>query len=80
MPLRQAVTRSAAQSEIVIVRFGDATEGQIEVQPEPVAGDKLFAWLHALKSDYGVSVAFADMAQSQEGLINAQVLVLERQP
>ena len=79
VPIRQAVTRSADVADIVIVRFGDSSGEQIEIQPAPVAGDTLFAWLSTLRTEYGVSVAFADIAQNSDGLVNAQVLVLERQ-
>ena len=77
-PLRQAITTSALSSQIELVRIGAEQNGQIEVQPAPVSGDLLFAWLSDLQLRYGVTVAFADMARAEEGAVNAQVLVLER--
>lgn len=77
-PLRQAVTGSAASSNIDLVRIGAEVNGQIEVQPEPMDGDKLFQWLGLLEREYGVSIAFADIARADEGGVNAQVLVFER--
>lgn len=78
VPLRQAVTAAASDWEVVLVRIGAEANGQIEVQPEPIDGDKLFGWLDSLQADYGVSVSFADIARGDDGLANAQVLVLER--
>lgn len=80
IPLRQAITGTAQQREIVLVRIGAETNGQIEVQPEPTNGEALFTWLEELEKTYGVSVAFADMARNEDGFVNAQVLVFERQP
>ena len=78
VPLRQAVTQSAAAANIVIVRFGDASGNQIEIQPAPTPGDTLFQWFNTLREEYGISVVFADLAQNSDGLVNAQVLTLER--
>ncbi len=77
-PLRQAITASAVASGIELARIGAEANGQIEVQPEPVSGDVLFAWLRQLEMRFGVSVVFADMAGADDGAINAQVLVFER--
>lgn len=77
-PLRQAVTGSAAASDIELVRIGAEVNGQIEVQPALMDGDRLFQWLGVLERDYGVSVTFADIARAEQGGVNAQVLVFER--
>jgi general secretion pathway protein M len=77
-PLRQAVTGSAASSDIDLVRIGAEVNGQIEVQPQTIDGDKLFQWLGVLEREYGVSIAFADIARAEQGGVNAQVLVFER--
>ena len=77
-PLRQAITASASAARIDLVRIGAEANGQIEVQPQPVDGEQLFQWLAALESRYGVTVAFADMSRDDGGVVNAQVLVLER--
>lgn len=78
IPLRQALTQSAAAANIGLVRIGAAVNGQIEVQPEEVSGDRLFQWLAALQSQYGVTVVFADISRSDSGLVKAQVLAFER--
>ena len=77
-PLRQAITKSAIAAQIELVRIGTETDGQIEVQPEPLDGERLFQWLAALKQEYAVTTAFADMSRAEDGRINAQVLVFER--
>ncbi len=77
-PLRQALTQSAAAARIDLVRIGAAVNGQIEVQPEDLDGARLFQWIAALKSQYGVTVAFADIARTNEGVVKAQVLVFEQ--
>lgn len=77
-PLRQALTQSAAAARIDLVRVGAEANGQIEVQPEDVPGDRLFRWLATLQSQYGVTVAFADISRAENGAVNAQVLVFER--
>ena len=77
-PLRQAITASASAARIDLVRIGAEANGQIEVQPQPVDGEQLFQWLAALETRYGVTVAFADMSRDDGGVVNAQVLVLER--
>jgi general secretion pathway protein M len=77
-PLRQALTQSAAAAGIDLVRIGAVVNGQIEVQPEELDGERLFQWLAALQSQYDVTVAFADMSRSSDGLVKAQVLVFER--
>lgn len=77
-PLRQAVLSSAAASGIELVRISNAEDGQVEVQSQPVDGERLYAWLEILEKNYGASVVFADIARGEPGLVNAQVLVLER--
>ncbi|MHA7872148.1 MAG: type II secretion system protein GspM [Hyphococcus sp.] len=77
-PLRQAVTQSASTAQIDLLRIGAVVNNQIEVQPEDIDGDTLFRWLSALQRQYGVSVAFADIARGENGLVKAQVLVFER--
>lgn len=78
VPLRNAVTQSSAAAGIELLRIGADTGGQIEVQPAPINGDQLFAWLGTLETQFGVSVAFADMSRDENGLVAAQVLVFER--
>ncbi len=78
IPLRQALTQTAAAASIELVRVGREADGQIEVQPAPVGGDKLFRWLGQLHDDYGVTIAFADVSRADDGMLNAQVLVFER--
>lgn len=77
-PLRQALTQSAAAARIDLVRIGAEVNNQIEVQPEDVPGDRLFRWLANLHSQYGVTVAFADISRAENGAVKAQVLVFER--
>lgn len=77
-PLRQAITTSAVAAQIELVRIGAETDGQIEVQPAPVDGDRLFQWLADLEKTYAVKAAFADMTRVEGGLVNAQILVFER--
>ena len=78
VPLRQALTQSASNAGIELVRVGAAVNGQIEIQPADISGDILFQWISVLRSEYGVSVAFADISRSDDGLVKAQVLVFER--
>lgn len=78
VPLRQALTASSAATRIDLVRIGAEENGQIEVQPEDVDGERLFQWLATLQSQYGVTVAFADIRRGDGGLVKAQVLVFER--
>lgn len=77
-PLRQAVLSSASTAQIQLVRIGSASEGQIEVQTQPVDGDDLFQWLETLETRYGITVVLADISRAEGGAVNAQVLVLER--
>ena len=77
-PLRQAVIATAAAAGIELIRIGAETEGQVEIQAAPVNGDVFFAWLSQLQATYGANVAFADIARGDSGLVNPQVLVLER--
>lgn len=77
-PLRQALTQSAAAAQIDLVRVGAEVNNQIEIQPVDISGDRLFQWLSVLQSQYGVSVAFADLSRGDGGLVKAQVLVFER--
>ena len=77
-PLRQAVLSSASAAGIELVRISNAIEGQVEVQSQPVEGDRLYAWLETLEKRHGATVIFADIARGEEGMVNAQVLVLER--
>ena len=78
VPLRQSITSSAVNAQIELVRIGAVSNGQIEVQPQPVEGARLFQWLGALENQYGVKVVFADISRAEGGAVNAQVLVLER--
>ncbi len=78
VPLRQALTQSASNMGIDLVRVGAAVNGQIEIQPADISGDALFQWISTLQSDYGVNVAFADISRNDDGLVKAQVLVFER--
>ena len=78
-PLRQAVIATAGAAGIELIRIGTEADGQLEIQAAPVGGDVFFAWLSQLYSQYGASVAFADIARGEGGLVNPQVLVLERQ-
>ena len=78
VPLRQALTLSAAAAQIDLVRVGAEVDGQIEAQPSAVEPERLFQWIAALDSRYGISVAFADIARVEDGEVNAQVLVFER--
>ena len=78
VPLRQAITVSAAAAGIELIRIGTETDGQIETQPDLVSGDQLFQWFAKLEAQYGVTVAFADIQNTADGAVNAQVLVFER--
>ena len=78
VPLRQSITSSAVEAQIELVRIGAVSNGQIEVQPQPVEGERMFRWLGALENQYGVKVVFADISRAEGGAVNAQVLVLER--
>ena len=77
-PMRQAITQSAAEAGIEILRIGAETDGQIETQPGITSGDQLFQWFARLESEYGVTVSFADISSGADGAINAQVLVFQR--
>ncbi len=77
-PMRQAVIATAASAGIELVRIGAETDGQLEIQAAPVSGDIFFSWLGQLQGGYGASVAFADVTRGEAGLVNPQVLVLER--
>ncbi len=78
VPLRQAITVSAADADIQLIRIGAETNGQIETQPDMVSGDRLFQWFAVLEGNYGVTVSFADINSGADGAVNAQVLVFER--
>jgi len=78
IPLRQAITVSAAAAGIELIRIGTETDGQIETQPDLASGDQLFQWFANLEAQYGVTVAFADIQNTADGAVNAQVLVFER--
>lgn len=78
IPLRQAITVSAADAGIELIRIGAETDGQIETQPDLASGDKLFQWFANLETQYGVVVAFADIQNTADGAVNAQILVFER--
>ena len=78
MPLRQALTQSAASFGIELVRIGAAVNAQIELQPIDTSGEVLFQWISTLQSEYGVHVAFADISRNDDGSVKAQVLVFER--
>ncbi len=78
VPLRQALTQSAGNMGIELVRVGAAVNGQIEIQPADISGDVLFQWISMLETDYGVKVAFADISRNDDGMVKAQVLVFER--
>ena len=78
IPIRQAIIESAAAAGIELVRIGAETGGQLEIQAAPVDGDVFFAWLAKLQADYRASVAFADIVRGEAGVVNPQVLVLER--
>lgn len=78
VPLRQALTQSAASVGIELVRVGAAVNGQIEIQTADISGDTLFQWISMLQTEYGVTVAFADISRDDNGLVKAQVLVFER--
>lgn len=77
-PLRQAVLSSAAEANIELLRIGAADDGQIEVQSQPVNGDRLFQWLETLEKRHGVTVVLADISRAPDGSVNAQILVLEQ--
>ncbi|GJL90726.1 type II secretion system protein GspM [Hyphococcus sp.] len=77
-PLRQAVIATASAAGIELIRIGTETDGQLEIQAAQVSGDVFFAWLSQLQTTYGASIAFADIARGEAGLVNPQVLVLER--
>lgn len=78
LALRQAVTQSADDANISLLRIGAEANGEIEVQVDTVSGEALFAWLNTLNSDFGVEVIFADISRADGGAVNAQVLVLGR--
>ena len=77
-PLRQAVLDTARAAGVEIVRIGAENNGQLEIQAAPVSGDVFFTWLAQLQGNYGASVAFADIARGENGMVTPQVLVLER--
>ncbi len=77
-PLRQALTQTAAAAGIDLIRIGAEVDGQIEVQPAAVDSDKLFHWIAALDTRFGVRVAFADINRADDGAVNVQVLIFER--
>ena len=77
-PLRQAVIATAAAAGIELVRIGSESDGQVEIQLAPVSGEILFSWLSQMQSQFGATVAIADITRGEAGLVNPQMLVLER--
>lgn len=78
-PLRQAIISTASAAGIELIRIGTESDGQVEIQAAPVSGDVFFAWLSQMQSAYGANVAVADIARGEAGLVNPQILVLQRQ-
>lgn len=78
IPLRQAITTTAAALQIELVRIGADVDGQAEVQPGRINGDILFEWFNTLAADYGVEVAFADISRADDGSIESQLIVFSR--
>ena len=77
-PLRQAITSSASSNQIELLRIGAENDGQIEVQLGDINGDQLFDWFSLLERQFGITVTFADISSNADGIVSAQVLVLER--
>ncbi|MFC2953313.1 type II secretion system protein GspM [Marinicaulis aureus] len=77
-PLRQAILETARGAGVELARIGSENNGQIEIQVAAVSGDVFFEWLALLQNRYGVSIAFADIARGEDGMVTPQVLVLER--
>ncbi|MEX6634224.1 type II secretion system protein GspM [Hyphococcus lacteus] len=79
MQLRQAVITTASNWGVDLTRIGsENAQGQVEVQAAPMNGEALFSWIAQLEKQYGVTVAFADIANGQSGLITAHIIVFEQ--
>lgn len=65
-PLQNVLTQTTAEYAIAVnyrnARADGAVEANVAAPP-----DKLFAWLRALETRYGVTVASADIARSPSG-------------
>ncbi|MEM6413999.1 MAG: type II secretion system protein GspM [Pseudomonadota bacterium] len=79
VPIRKAVTDSAKSSGVNITFVNARDDGTIETSTPSANPDRLYAWLEKLRSDYGVGVAYADIARDRNGLdaVRARI-VLER--
>ena len=79
MQLRQAVITTASNWGVDLTRIGsENAQGQVEVQAAPMNGEALFSWVAQLERQYGVTVAFADIANGQSGQVTAHIIVFEQ--
>jgi len=79
-PALNVLTQSTAQYQIEVNYRNAREDGGVEAN---VAADprKLFEWLGALESRYGISVASADIARASSGDgVQAQLTLIRRTP
>lgn len=78
-PIINVVTDTAAAGGIEIsfrnARPDGGVDANITADPE-----KLFSWLRTLETDFGVSVAAADIAREKDGRVRAQLTLARRSP
>ena len=79
IPVRNAVTESARAGGVNINFVSARDDGSIETSTPSASPERLFVWLESLRADYGVSVAYADIAREEGGVNTVRArLVLER--
>jgi type II secretory pathway component PulM len=77
-PILNVLTQTTAEFAIVVNYRNARADGAVEANVAAPA-EKLFEWLHALESRYGVTVATADVARSATGTeAQAQLTLVRR--
>lgn len=67
-PIRNAVTDSANAAGVNINFVNARPDGSIETSAPSANPDRVYAWLEMLRDDYGVFVAYADIARDEGGV------------
>lgn len=62
-PIRNALTSSASAHGVSLSSFNARPDGVVEANAELTDPAALFGWLAALRAEYGVNVAYADIAR-----------------
>ena len=75
IPIRNAVSQTAAQSGVNLNSYNVRPDGSVEANAAATDPAALFTWLGVLTADYGVSVDYADIAREQvdPALVRAQL-------